>query len=871
MAIIARLQGKYSPQDAEPRWARRWKEHPFRADPASDREPFTIVIPPPNVTGNLHLGHALDNAIQDSLVRYHRMRGREALWLPGTDHAGIATQVVVERMLREEGTSRHQIGRERFLERVWEWKKRYGGEILHQLQRLGASCDWTRERFTLDQGLSRAVRHQFLSYVHQGLAYRADRVTNWCPEDQTTLSDLEVDREEREATLWTIAYPAADGGESISVATQRPETIFADVAIAVNPSDPRHAGLVGRRVRIPLSGKEIVVIADPAVDPDFGTGALKITPAHDPADYEVGQRHGLERPSVIGLDARLAGDLVPQHFRGLDRFAARKAIVRALAEAGHLQGEKGYRTSVPVCDRCRTVIEPVLLPQWWVKMRPLADAVLDALARGEVRIVPERWKRVQVAWLQEIHDWNISRQLWWGHQIPAWYTPDGEVVVPSPDRPDQDPPDDPRWAGVELTQDPDVFDTWFSSALWPFSTLGWPDDTTDLRRFYPTQVLVTGYDIRNLWVARMMMTGYHFMKARPFEAVLYHGMVLDKFGRRMSKSLNNGIDPLEVVATHGADALRFGLAYLATGGQDLKLDPRWLDLGRNFVTKIFQAGRLVEMSTTPEERAAPPGEAGWLADRWIRSRLEALREAVDQGMADLEPAAVARSLYETTWSDYCDWYLEAVKVRPEAPDTRRNLAWTFNRLLTMLHPLVPFVTCELAEALYQVADLSRASWPAARPRDRDPAAEAEFRELRAAITAIRALRAEAGISPSARIRLVVTGPAAERLLAERELAGFLTRSEFAVGQPPSRSLVAVAPGFEGYLELAADFDLAAWRARQEKEVARLEKQLSSGSARLENDAFREKAPREVVEELRVEVDRNRDALQRIRRNLGRLG
>jgi len=871
VAVIARLKGKYSPQDAEPRWAQRWKDHPFRADADSDRESFTIPIPPPNVTGNLHLGHALDNAIQDSLVRYHRMRGREALWLPGTDHAGIATQVVVERMLREEGTSRHQIGREGFLKRVWEWKDRYGGEILHQLQRLGASCDWTRERFTLDQGLSRAVRHQFLNYVHQGLAYRADRVTNWCPQDQTTLSDLEVDREERETTLWTIVYPASDGGVSIPVATQRPETIFADVAIAVNPGDPRHASLVGRRVRIPLSGKEILVIADPAVDPDFGTGALKITPAHDPADYEVGQRHGLERPSVIGLDARLTGDLVPQQFRGLDRFAARKAVVRALAEAGHLQGEKAYRTSVPVCDRCRTVIEPVLLPQWWVKMRPLADAVLDALARGEIRIVPERWKRVQVAWLQEIRDWNISRQLWWGHQIPAWYNPDGEVVVPSPDQPDLDPPDDPRLAGVELTRDPDVFDTWFSSALWPFSTLGWPDDTPDLRRFYPTQVLVTGYDIRNLWVARMMMTGYHFMKAPPFEQVLYHGMVLDKFGRRMSKSLNNGIDPLEVVATHGADALRFGLAYLATGGQDLKLDPRWLDLGRNFVTKIYQAGRLVEISTTPEERAAPPGEVSWLADRWIRSRLESLRGAIDQGMADLEPAAVARALYQTTWSDYCDWYLEAIKVRPQATDTRCNLAWSFNRLLAMLHPLVPFVTCELAEALYEVADLSRATWPEPRPSDLDQVVEGAFDRIRAAITAIRALRAEAGLASAYRPRIVVSGPVGQSLLDQGELSDFLARARLDGGQAPARSLVAVAPGFEGFLELPVDFDLAAWKTRQEREAAGLDKQVESGSARLQDGAFLERAPAEVVEELRVEVDRNRDALQRIRRNLERLG
>jgi valyl-tRNA synthetase len=870
VTTTAGLQARYSPQDAEPRWAKRWKEHPFRAEPGSDREPFTIVIPPPNVTGNLHLGHALDNAIQDSLVRYHRMRGREALWLPGTDHAGIATQVVVEKMLREEGTSRHEIGREKFLERVWEWKERYGGEILHQLHRLGASCDWTRERFTMDEGLSRAVRRHFVNYVHEGLAYRADRITNWCPEDQTTLSDLEVDREEQDTFLWTIAYPAADGGEPVKIATQRPETIFADVAIAVNPEDPRHSGLVGRRVRIPLSGKEIPVIADETVDPEFGTGALKITPAHDPADYEVGERHGLPRPSVIDLNARLHGDLVPEQFRGMDRFEARKAVVKALAEAGHLQGEERYRTAFPICDRCRTVIEPVLLPQWWVRMRPLADRVLDALARGEIRIVPERWKRVQIAWLEEIRDWNISRQLWWGHQVPAWYTLDGEVVVPSPDHPDLDPPDDPRFAGVELTRDPDVFDTWFSSALWPFSTLGWPDDTADLRRFYPTQVLVTGYEIRNLWVARMMMTGYHFMGERPFEQVLYHGMVLDKLGRKMSKSLNNGIDPLDVVASHGADALRFGLAYLATGGQDIKLDPRWLDLGRNFVTKTYQAGRLVELSTSPQDRSAPAGGVSWLSDRWIRSRLEALREAVDQGMADLEPAAVARSLYETTWSDYCDWYLEAIKVRPESADTRRNLAWTFHRLLALLHPLVPFVTCELAESLYGVADLSLGEWPEPRPFDRDPSAEASFDELRAAITALRALRAEAGLAPSARPRLVVSGPAGERMLAERELAEFLARAELVGGEGPPRSLVAIAPGFEGYLELAADFDLAGWRTRQEKEAARLEKQLLSGSGRLANDAFLEKAPPEVVEELRIEVARNRDALQRIRSNLERL-
>ncbi|HHO58153.1 MAG TPA: valine--tRNA ligase, partial [Oceanithermus profundus] len=575
------LSKAYDPHQVEPRWAERWAERPFVADPHSGKPPFVIVMPPPNVTGVLHMGHALDNALQDALIRYKRLRGHEAVWLPGTDHAGIATQVVVERLLAKEGKTRHDLGREKFLERVWRWREESGGQILEQLKRLGASADWSRLAFTMDEVRSRAVRYAFVRYHHEGLIYRGERLLNWCPRCETTLSDLEVDNTPTQGTLYTIAYPLEGGGE-IRIATVRPETIFADVAIAVHPEDERYKDLIGKKARIPLTEIWIPIIADEAVVREFGTGALKITPAHDPTDYEVGRRHGLPEPSVIDLEGRLVGERVPERFRGLDRFEARKAVAKALEDEGHLRAAEPYQIALATCDRCGTAVEYALFPQWWLKMKPLADEVLPKLKEGDIRFYPERWRKVNIDWFENIRDWNISRQLWWGHQIPAWYCPEGHVTVPELETFDEDPKVCATCGSPELERDPDVLDTWFSSALWPLSTLGWPEETEDYRAFYPTSVLVTGYDILFLWVSRMEVSGYHFDGRRPFEAVMLHGLVLDEKGKKMSKSKGNVVDPLELVEAYGADALRFALIHLATGGQDIRFDRRWVEMGRNF-------------------------------------------------------------------------------------------------------------------------------------------------------------------------------------------------------------------------------------------------------------------------------------------------
>ncbi|MER3481771.1 MAG: valine--tRNA ligase, partial [Meiothermus sp.] len=558
------LAKTYDPQAVEPRWAEEWAKNPLgpELNAGKGKGPFTIVIPPPNVTGSLHLGHALDNTLIDTLIRFKRMQGYEALYLPGTDHAGITTQVLVEKELAKEGLSRHDLGREKFLERVWEFKEKNGGTILYQLRRIGASCDWSRERFTLDPGLSRAVRRAFVEYYHQGLAYRGQRIVNWDPVAQTVLSDLEVDREERPSQLWVLEYPFEDGEGGIRIATQRPETIFADVAVAVHPEDERYRGLIGKRVRIPLTDRFIPIIADEAVEREFGTGALKITPAHDPTDFEIGLRHGLEMPSVIDLNARLVGELVPEEFRGLDRFAARPKVAERLEAEGYLKGVETHTVQLPLSERTKEPIEPMLLTQWFVRMKPVAQKVLEGLDKGEMRLVPERWEKVNRDWLENIKDWAIARQLWWGHQIPAWYDEEGKVYVPDPANPDLDCDQDPRYAHLKLRRDEDVFDTWFSSALWPFSTLGWPDRTQDLEKFYPTDVLVTGYDILFFWVARMQISGYQFTGRAPFHTVVLHGLYLDAKGQKMSKSKGNGIDPLELIEQYGADACRFAWDYL---------------------------------------------------------------------------------------------------------------------------------------------------------------------------------------------------------------------------------------------------------------------------------------------------------------------
>jgi valyl-tRNA synthetase len=860
------LPPRYDPAHVESRWVRRWAEQPFAADPDSGKPPFTIVIPPPNVTGNLHLGHAFDNAIIDALIRFKRLQGFEALFQPGTDHAGISTQVQVERALKTEGTDRHTLGREAFLERMWSWKERYGGIILEQLQRLGVSADWTRSRFTLDEGLSRAVRKQFVDLYHQGRVFRGERIVHWDPISRTTLSDLEVDREERAGHLYRLAYPLGGGtggdGEAVEIATVRPETIFADQAVAVHPDDPRYAPLVGRQVRIPLTDRWIPVIADEAVERDFGTGALKITPAHDPTDFEIGERHGLPRPSVIGLDGRLHGELVPPDFRGMDRFEARPAVVLALRDAGHLKEVTDHTVALGLSQRTREPVEPLLSTQWFYDTSHAAARALAALDAGEMKLVPDRYTKVNRDWLANLRPWNVSRQLWWGHRIPAWYDEDGAVVVPDPSDPYLDPPDDPRYLGRNLVRDPDVFDTWFSSNLWPFSTLGWPDvEDPFYRRFYPTSVLVTGYDILFFWVARMQMAGFEFTERAPFHTVVLHGLVLDEHGQKMSKSKGNGIDPLEVIAESGADALRFAMSHASTGGQDVRWDPRRVEMGRNFCTKLWNAARFALGNLDGPQDPAPPER---LADRWVLSRLEAASRAVTEAMEAYDLGAATRAAYDFTWSEFCDWYLEAAKpaLREGDARTRHTLRTVLEGLLTLLHPIVPFVTSELWDALGATTgaedgagerpQLAQADWPVARPERHDPAAERDFARLQAAVGAVRALRSDADLPPGQQVPLVIEGAGAAALRAEASVFASLARVVLRddAGEETGAALAQPVDDLLLRLPFAGVVDVAAWRAKQEKRLAAQRSDAARSRGKLAQERFVAHAPPEVVAEER---------------------
>ncbi|AEB11614.1 valine--tRNA ligase [Marinithermus hydrothermalis] len=863
------LPKTYDPHAVEPRWAEKWAQHPFTANPKSGKKPFVIFMPPPNVTGNLHMGHALDNALQDALIRYKRMRGYEALWLPGTDHAGIATQVVVERLLAKEGTTRHALGREAFLKRVWEWKETSGGAIIRQLKRLGASPDWSREAFTMDEARSRAVRYAFVRYYHEGLAYRAGRIVNWCPRCETTLSDLEVNTEHTPGTLYTLAYPLEDGGE-IQIATVRPETIFADQAIAVHPEDERYAHLIGKKARIPLTDTWIPIIADAAVEREFGTGALKVTPAHDPTDFEIGQRHGLEAVSVINLEARLEGPLVPEALRGLERFEARRRAAEMLEAAGHVRKAEPYTIALGTCDRCGTPIEPALFPQWWLSMKPLAEKVIAGIERGEIQFVPERWRKVNLDWLRNIRDWNISRQLWWGHQIPAWHCKAcGEITVPPVERYMEDPQACAHCGSPEIERDPDVFDTWFSSALWPLSTLGWPEETEDLKAFYPGDVLVTGYDILFLWVSRMEVSGYHFKGERPFKTVLLHGLVLDEKGQKMSKSKGNVVDPLELVEAYGADALRFALVHLATGGQDIRFDRRWVEMGRNFANKLWNAARFVLMN---REGFEAKRDELTLADRWMQARLAQGVREITALYERYDLALAAREVYQLVWSEFCDWYIEAAKpaLREGNAATLKGLENALETLLKLLHPLMPFVTSEIYAALKgEGQELALAPWPEP-AQEVDPEALAAFKTLQDAVSATRALRAELGLPPQQEVRVYVDGEGVRTVLENAAFFRFLARAEAQAGRP-EKALSAVTPSVTVFLEPEGLVDLSAWRSRQEKRLKELEKLAASSEKKLGNPRFVERAPREVVEAERARLKETQAQIARIRENLARLG
>ncbi|HEX8347029.1 MAG TPA: valine--tRNA ligase [Actinoplanes sp.] len=839
------LSAQYQPGEVEQRRYEKWVSAGyFTADPASAKPAFSIVIPPPNVTGVLHIGHALDHTIQDTLSRLKRMQGYEVLWLPGMDHAGIATQNVVERQLAGEELSRHDLGREKFVERVWQWKAESGGKILGQMRRLGDSVDWTRERFTMDEGLSRAVVTIFKRLYDDGLIYRAERIINWCPRCLTALSDIEVDHSDDEGELVSIRY--GDGDTAIVVATTRAETMLGDTAIAVHPDDERYRHLVGTEVELPMTGRRIPVVADEHVDPAFGTGAVKVTPAHDPNDFEIGQRHSL--PSLTVMDER---GVITAHgpFQGLDRFEARPAIVAALREQGRIVAEKRpYVHAVGHCSRCRTTVEPRLSLQWFVNTGPLAKAAGDAVRDGRVAIEPAELSKRYFAWVDNMHDWCISRQLWWGHRIPVWYGPAGEVVCVGPD---EQPPSGAGWR-----QDEDVLDTWFSSALWPFSTMGWPEQTAELAKFYPTSVLVTGYDILFFWVARMMMFGLYAMDgAQPFDVVALHGMVRDQYGKKMSKSFGNVVDPLDWVDRFGADATRFTLARGANPGSDVPVSEEWCQGSRNFCNKLWNATRFALMNGATVAGDLPPVSDLSTVDRWILSRLQHVITEVDELFEAYEFAKVCDVLYHFAWDDVCDWYVELSKPvlaggGAEAERTRRVLGHVLDQLLRLLHPVIPFVTEELWTVLTSADTVVTAAWPTVDGALIDDAAEAELAALQKVVTEVRRFRSDQGLRPSQRVTAALGGLGGAGIAAHEPLIRSLARLDPPDADFAATATLAVTGGVTVDLDTRGAIDVAAERARLEKDRGAAEKEAAQCRAKLDNAAFVGKAPEAVVAKIK---------------------
>jgi valyl-tRNA synthetase len=861
------LPSQYAPAEVESARYERWeKAGYFTADAYSDRPAYCIVIPPPNVTGSLHIGHALDHTLMDALVRRRRMQGYNTLWLPGMDHAGIATQNVVERELAKEGLSRHDLGREAFIERVWQWKAESGGKISGQMRRLGDSVDWSRERFTMDPGLSRAVQTIFKQLFDDDLIYRAERIINWCPRCLTALSDIEVDHSDDEGELVSIRY--GDGDDSIVVATTRAETMLGDTAVAVHPGDERYAHLVGTTVDLPLTSRRIPVIADEAVDPAFGTGAVKVTPAHDPNDFEIGRRHGL--PSLTVLDER---GVVTAHgpFEGLDRFEARPAVVRALREQGRIVAEvRPYLHSVGHCSRCGTTVEPRQSLQWFVRVAPLAQAAGDAVRDGRVGLHPPEMNARYFGWVDDMHDWCISRQLWWGHRIPVYYGPDGQVRCVGPD---EQPPQ--GW-----WQDPDVLDTWFSSALWPFSTLGWPDDTPDLRTFYPTSVLVTGYDILFFWVARMMMFGLYAMRdadpadvsgSVPFRVVALHGLVRDQFGRKMSKSRGNTVDPLDWMDRFGADATRFTLARGANPGGDIAISEEWAAGSRNFCNKLWNAVRFALLNGAYVPVQTPVGAT--VPDRWILSRLSAVTAEADRLFERFEFGKVCEILYHFAWDEVCDWYLELAKVPlasgdPDSIDaTRQVLGYALDQLLRLLHPVIPFVTEELWTALTAEDSVMVAAWPT--PGRLDPPAEAEMASVMRLVTEVRRFRADQGLRPGQRVAARLAGLEGTPLAGhEQRIRSLLRLDPPGGGFAPSASLAAEGVVIE--IDVAGAIDVAAERRRTERDLAGARSEAEQAERKLANADFTAKAPAEVVAKMRQRLDAAHSDVARLERRLAAL-
>jgi valyl-tRNA synthetase len=851
------LNKVYNPREVEDKWYQHWEESKyFKAEVDPKRQPFCIVMPPPNVTGQLHMGHALDNTLQDILTRWRRMQGYNALWLPGTDHAGIATQAKVEEQLKSEGTNKYELGREKFLERVWAWKEQYGNRITTQLRKLGASCDWDRERFTMDEGCSEAVQEVFIKLYNEGLIYRDNYITNWCPHCSTTISDIEVEHKDQPGNLYHFKYAFKDNpDEYIIIATTRPETMLGDVAVAVHPEDDRYLHMVGRTLVLPLVGREMPLIADAYVDPSFGTGCVKITPAHDPNDFEISKRHNLPEIQVIGKDGKMNAE-AGEKYQGMDRYECRKQIVKDMEACGALIKIDDHDHAVGHCYRCDTVIEPMLSKQWFVKMKPLAEPAVEAAKTEDVRFIPERFTKTYLNWMENIRDWCISRQLWWGHRIPVYYCQDCDEMVAAKEAPAQC-----SKCGGKLVQDPDVLDTWFSSALWPFSTLGWPEQTEDLKHFYPTSVLVTGRDIIFFWVARMIFSGLHNMKEVPFKEVFIHGLVLDAQGRKMSKSLGNGVDPLEVIESHGADSLRFMLVTGNTPGNDLRFHFERLDGARNFANKLWNASRFALMNLDDYDANATRGELT-LADRWILSRYQKAINEVTDYLGRYELGEAARVIYEFSWSELCDWYIELVKPRlygkttPEDRATAQEVLVTVLRgTMELLHPFMPFITEEIWQHLPHSGEtIMLQQWPQFNPELRDLDVENAMVLLMEVITEVRRIRGEMQVPPS-KVAEVILATADENnqvalQLNSSYIAG-LANAEVTVTaqltEKPDQAAVGIAKGVEVVVPLKGLIDIDKEIARLNKEIANIDKDLQRVQGKLNNQGFLAKAPEDVIE------------------------